>query len=128
MTKICQVEQGAVNLCVPTEIYKGNLPASAHVSWGRHSQARGMPMVLRTGKCQKTQVVQDLEHVPDENSLNSLFKYLGNELGKSISFRGVRIKSKKEKMQHACPVISPEKRKKKKSFQRHPWIIPLVCL
>lgn len=96
MTKICQVEQGAVNLCVPTEIYKGNLPASAHVSWGRHSQARGMPMVLRTGKCQKTQVVQDLEHVPDENSLNSLFQYLGNELGKSISFRGVRIKEGKD--------------------------------
>lgn len=76
----------------PTEIHKGKLPTSAYVSWGRHPQAHGMPMRHRTGRCQKTQVVQDLEHVPDENSLNSLFRYLGNELGKGISFRGDRIK------------------------------------
>lgn len=79
-TKICQAEQGGANLCFPTEIYKRKLPVSLSVSWGRHSQAHGMPVAYRTGRCQKTHAVQDLESVPGENSLNALFKYLGKEL------------------------------------------------
>ena len=54
-------------------------------SWRRQSQIHRMPVVSRTGRNQKTPVAQDLVPVPKENSLNSLSKHLGKELGEEHS-------------------------------------------
>lgn len=113
-TEICQVEQGTENLWLPTEIYKGKLPFSPLASWGRHSQLGGMLVVSRTRKYQKTPIVKGLESAPNENSLNSLFKYL-KSWGNSIPSRGDRIKEEKDlTVCMSCGYLTGENQKEKK--------------
>ena len=122
-TEICQVEQGTENLWLPTEIYKGKLPFSPLASWGRHSQLGGMLVVSRTRKYQKTPIVKGLESAPNENSLNSLFKYL-KSWGNSIPSRGDRIKEEKDlTVCMSCGYLTGENQKEKKKTKNLPRCI-----